>query len=107
MDTETPRYILSARAVYDYTSTHADELSLRRGDILEILDKEEDPWWRARNSTNGKMGLVPKNYVNEILPADESDLPKGWKMSIDPKSGEAYFYNKKTGLPCCIDSLCG
>lgn len=96
MDIETPRYILSARALYDYTTTQPDELPLRRGDVLEILDKEDDPWWTARNGS-GKLGLIPKNYVNEILPADDTGLPKDWKMSIDPKSGEAYFYNKKTG----------
>ncbi|XP_022253568.1 osteoclast-stimulating factor 1-like isoform X2 [Limulus polyphemus] len=42
----------------------ADELSFEEGDILYILDMITDPnWWKA--SCDGKVGLIPSNYVED------------------------------------------
>ena len=36
-------------AVYDYTARSEQELGLREGDILCIIEKpEDDDWWKAK-----------------------------------------------------------
>ena len=60
--------ICKVRALYPYTSQMREELSFEKDIILEIVDKpKDDPdWWQARKST-GEIGLVPRNYVEEIV----------------------------------------
>ncbi|XP_054282821.1 cytoplasmic protein NCK1-like isoform X2 [Macrosteles quadrilineatus] len=54
-------------ALYSFTSTNDQELSFEKGDRLEILDRPpSDPeWYKARNS-HGQIGLVPRNYLQEL-----------------------------------------
>eukprot|EP01102_Stenamoeba_stenopodia_P019360 TRINITY_DN7297_c0_g1_i1.p1 TRINITY_DN7297_c0_g1~~TRINITY_DN7297_c0_g1_i1.p1 ORF type:complete len:937 (+),score=336.38 TRINITY_DN7297_c0_g1_i1:194-3004(+) len=55
---------LRARALYDFNRTTASELSFNFNDELVITEKLEGGWWRAE--LNGKTGLVPKNYLQEL-----------------------------------------
>ncbi|XP_055791267.1 mitogen-activated protein kinase kinase kinase 21-like isoform X2 [Salvelinus fontinalis] len=53
-------------AVFDYGSTGEDELSLRRGDIVEVLSKDaaisgDEGWWTGK--INHRVGIFPANYV--------------------------------------------
>ncbi|XP_038848329.1 mitogen-activated protein kinase kinase kinase 21-like isoform X4 [Salvelinus namaycush] len=55
-------------AVFDYGSTGEDELSLRRGDIVEVLSKDaaisgDDGWWTGK--INHRVGIFPANYVTD------------------------------------------
>ncbi|XP_028858458.1 tyrosine-protein kinase SRK2 [Denticeps clupeoides] len=53
-------------ALFDYTARTADDLSVRPGDRLEVLDKSHGDWWLARALTGvsaGRQGYVPANYV--------------------------------------------
>lgn len=43
-----------------------DDLSFRRGDILTIIFKEEEQWWRAKDK-NGKEGSIPVPYVAKVI----------------------------------------
>ncbi|KAK9709592.1 Variant SH3 domain [Popillia japonica] len=54
-------------ALYSFTSTNDQELSFEKGDRLEILDRPpSDPeWYKARNA-QGQIGLVPRNYLQEL-----------------------------------------
>ncbi|XP_017784323.1 PREDICTED: cytoplasmic protein NCK1 isoform X2 [Nicrophorus vespilloides] len=54
-------------ALYSFSSTSDQELSFEKGDRLEILERPaSDPeWYRARNAT-GLIGLVPRNYLQEL-----------------------------------------
>jgi len=60
--------ICKVRTLYPFTSQAPEELSFEKDTILEIIDKpKDDPdWWQARKS-NGEIGLVPRNYVDEIV----------------------------------------
>ncbi|CAF1270187.1 unnamed protein product [Adineta steineri] len=55
-----------ARVLYDYKATADDELSLTINDIVTILNKnlEDDGWWKGE--INGRIGVFPDNYVEEI-----------------------------------------
>jgi myosin-1 len=52
------------RALYDYEAQDADELTLSAGDIVTVSRKDPSGWWQGR--LNGKVGLFPGNYVEEI-----------------------------------------
>lgn len=60
-------------AVYDYTARSEQELGLKEGDILCIIDKpEDDDWWKAKKKGNSvdddePVGLVPSNYIEEVI----------------------------------------
>lgn len=54
-------------ALYSFSSNNDQELSFEKGDRLEILDRPpSDPeWFKARNG-QGQIGLVPRNYLQEL-----------------------------------------
>ncbi|CAG9133464.1 unnamed protein product [Plutella xylostella] len=54
-------------ALYSFTSNNEQELSFEKGDRLEIVERPaSDPeWYRARDS-RGQLGLVPRNYLQEL-----------------------------------------
>lgn len=56
---------ITARVLFDYKATETNELSLREGTIIIILDNKSDPdgWWKGKD-TAGKVGLFPHNYVS-------------------------------------------
>jgi len=49
-------------AKFDFTATAPDELSFKKGDVLKVLNADDDKNW-CRAEINGKQGLVPKNYI--------------------------------------------
>jgi proline-serine-threonine phosphatase interacting protein 1 len=53
-------------AIYDYEAQGDEELTLRDGDIVNVIAKEDDVWWKGE--LNGKEGMFPKDYV-EVLGA--------------------------------------
>ncbi|KAI8914411.1 P-loop containing nucleoside triphosphate hydrolase protein [Gorgonomyces haynaldii] len=52
------------KALYDYDATEADELSMKVGDVIAITGKDDPGWWTG--TLNGKSGMFPSNYVQEI-----------------------------------------
>ena len=50
---------------HDYESRTDDDLGLKKGDLLHVLDTDDDGWWLARSITSGKSGYIPSNYVAE------------------------------------------
>ncbi|XP_020642492.2 mitogen-activated protein kinase kinase kinase 21 isoform X1 [Pogona vitticeps] len=52
--------------LYDYEATGEDELSLRRGEVVEVLSKDaavsgDDGWWTGK--IHHQLGIFPANYV--------------------------------------------
>ncbi|KAB5589124.1 SH3 domain-binding protein [Ceratobasidium theobromae] len=53
-------------AHYDFVPEFSDEIELRVGDVIELVEKDEpfsDGWWRGR-APNGKIGLFPGIYTS-------------------------------------------
>ncbi|WWC91237.1 uncharacterized protein L201_006179 [Kwoniella dendrophila CBS 6074] len=52
----------TASVLYDFDADGDDELTVKEGETLTILDKENDEWWLVKNSS-GKEGVVPAAYL--------------------------------------------
>lgn len=63
-----PRPVLhKVRTLYTFDPKNPEELSFKKDEILDIIEKpEDDPeWWLARKQ-DGSIGLVPSNYITNI-----------------------------------------
>uniref|UniRef100_T1JJC8 mitogen-activated protein kinase kinase kinase n=1 Tax=Strigamia maritima TaxID=126957 RepID=T1JJC8_STRMM len=70
-------------AIYDYEAQGEDELSLRRGEVVEVLSKDskisgDEGWWTGKISD--KVGIFPANFVtqqdvNHVSPVGNDDRP--------------------------------
>jgi uncharacterized protein YgiM (DUF1202 family) len=54
-----------AVVLFDYVPQRDDELALRRGQRLTVLDKSSDGWWKGEEEESGSKGWFPSNYVRE------------------------------------------
>ncbi|XP_064196339.1 CD2-associated protein-like isoform X2 [Anguilla rostrata] len=59
------------KAIYPFDASNEDELTLKEGDIICVLNKEtgEPGWWRGE--VNGKEGVFPDNFVTVISETDK------------------------------------
>ncbi|KAJ9271952.1 hypothetical protein DTO212C5_2033 [Paecilomyces variotii] len=55
----------TAKVLYDFASDRSNELSVRAGDIIEVLSKEANGWWLCMNPTTGIQGWAPQAYLEE------------------------------------------
>ena len=62
------RPLLVCTALFDYSAQGEDELSLLRGEVIEILSKDakisgDEGWWTGKIAD--KVGIFPSNFVHE------------------------------------------
>ncbi|XP_068440577.1 mitogen-activated protein kinase kinase kinase 10 [Clinocottus analis] len=67
-------------AVFDYEATADEELTLRRGDLLQVLSKDskvsgDEGWWTGK--IQDKVGIFPCNYVTRGDAANYQQLTAG------------------------------
>jgi actin cytoskeleton-regulatory complex protein SLA1 len=61
------------KAVYSYTPQSEDELAIKEGDILMVLEKGDEDWWKAKKKADNEddpeeEGHIPHNYVEPAAP---------------------------------------
>lgn len=49
-------------ALYDYTASRSDELTIHRGDIIRVYFKDNEDWWYG-SVGKGQEGFFPANHV--------------------------------------------
>ena len=49
--------------LYDYQANESDELTIKPGDVINIIDKYDVEWWQGE--LNGTVGIFPASYVEE------------------------------------------
>lgn len=74
------------KVIFNYVQDHEDELTLNLGDIVDILGEEEEGWWRG--VLNGKEGVFPSNFVEEIFPETAKCLVNS-QEDLSSLSGES------------------
>lgn len=57
-------------SLYEYRANRSDELSIRRGDVIHVLYKDNDSWWFGR-LVSGQEGYFPASYVADEESYDE------------------------------------
>lgn len=73
----------------------SDDLPFKKGEILFIVNKDEEQWWTARNSL-GQQGQIPVPYV-ELL--DENSQPSRQNFTAQNSSSRGSDGTfKKTNL---------
>uniref|UniRef100_A0A8C5SLW2 Intersectin 1 n=1 Tax=Laticauda laticaudata TaxID=8630 RepID=A0A8C5SLW2_LATLA len=61
--------------MYDYIAQNDDELAFNKGQIINVLNKEDPDWWKGE--VNGHVGLFPSNYVKLTTDMDPSQQCDG------------------------------
>ena len=56
------------RVRFAYEAKQSDEITLGKGDLVNILAKSEDGWWKVRKGT--ETGWYPSNYLEQDEPVD-------------------------------------
>lgn len=51
-------------AKFDFVPQDSEELGFRKGEVINVIEKEDENWWQGE--LRGAVGLFPVNYV-EIL----------------------------------------
>ena len=64
--------VMSYKAKFDFISRNGDELNLKKGEIVVFVSTDDPSWWIVRN-TRGDSGLVPKDYLEEVLYSDPAN----------------------------------
>uniref|UniRef100_A0A667ZXI7 Intersectin 2b n=1 Tax=Myripristis murdjan TaxID=586833 RepID=A0A667ZXI7_9TELE len=72
--TPAPQPVCQVIAMYDYTAANDDEMSFSKGQLINVLDKNNPDWWKGE--VNGVTGLFPTNYVK--MTTAESDPSQQW-----------------------------
>ena len=60
--------------MYDYMANNEDELSFSKGQLINVLSKDDADWWQGEIS--GVTGLFPSNYVKMTTDSDPSQQCK-------------------------------
>ena len=75
-------YLVLAKVMFDYHAKEDDELSLRKGEIVEFLYQIHEGWCTV--SLNGKEGFFPSNYVMLVKTPIYIPKPQRTSVSIPP-----------------------
>ncbi|CDQ64259.1 unnamed protein product [Oncorhynchus mykiss] len=74
------------KATFAFEATNQDELTLKEGDVIQILSKDtgEPGWWRGE--IGGKEGVFPDNFVTVMSDADKEPAPTSrGSVKLSPK----------------------
>ncbi|XP_078246730.1 sorbin and SH3 domain-containing protein 1 isoform X21 [Pogona vitticeps] len=62
----TPQDTLSYQALYSYIPQNDDELELKDGDIIDVMEKCDDGWFVGTSRRTRQFGTFPGNYVKLV-----------------------------------------
>ncbi|XP_075072615.1 sorbin and SH3 domain-containing protein 1-like isoform X29 [Mixophyes fleayi] len=64
---QTPQDVFSYQALYSYIPQNDDELELREGDIVDVMEKCDDGWFVGTSRRTKLFGTFPGNYVKSAF----------------------------------------
>lgn len=99
-------FLAICRAIYDYQAQSDEELDIKEGDLLFVLEKStEDAWWKckkkaANDDDDEPEGLVPNNYVEGAEPVYRAKALYDYTKQTD----EELSFKEEAGLDVYDDS---
>ncbi|KAI5960991.1 PIN3 [Candida pseudojiufengensis] len=83
-------------AIYDYKAQEADDLNLKKGEKLAIVEHLSEDWWKGYKSDDSsfKAGVFPSNYVKII---SEDEFKNSRKALQPPQISLHNSYNSNYG----------
>lgn len=100
------------KALYAFRSDNTEELSFELGDLFDIIGKPpSDPEWYEARNTDGKVGLIPRNYVETVPGATSAVMPE--QSNYDDVVPDMMFGNnnnvpsqhEQVGLSSCWEGI--
>uniref|UniRef100_A0A665V192 Intersectin 2b n=1 Tax=Echeneis naucrates TaxID=173247 RepID=A0A665V192_ECHNA len=94
--TPAPQPVCQVIAVYDYSASNEDEMSFSKGQLINVLEKNNPDWWKGE--INGVTGLFPTNYVKmttaDCDPSQQwcADLKSLDSLSPQEKKRQGYIH---------------
>ncbi|XP_060738674.1 intersectin-2a isoform X2 [Tachysurus vachellii] len=90
-----PNSVCQVIAMYDYKAANGDEMTFQKGQLINVLNKDESDWWKGE--INGVTGLFPTNYVKMTTESDPSqqwcaDLLSLDSMSCEERKRQGYIH---------------
>ena len=77
---------MTVKALFKFKASNNDELSLKKGEIITVTQKEDGGWWEGTSRESGKTGWFPSNYVSETkenTPTTDGMMPASG-ATLDP-----------------------
>ncbi|XP_076436788.1 spectrin alpha chain-like isoform X4 [Babylonia areolata] len=81
-------------ALYDYTEKSPREISMKKGDVLTLLNSANKDWWKVE--VNDRQGFVPAAYVKKLDPSlstSRNNLMDEFTISVRQNQIETQYAN--------------
>ncbi|XP_037651143.1 intersectin-2b isoform X2 [Sebastes umbrosus] len=91
--TPAPQSVCQVIAIYDYTAANGDEMSFSKGQLINVLDKNDPDWWKGE--MNGVTGLLPTNYVK--MTTADCDPSQQWCADLNSLDSLSSQEKKRQG----------
>lgn len=62
----------TAYALYEFVGETEQDLSLKEGDVIEVVEIVDDLWWRGK--ANGQEGIFPVDFVSREMPQQDEEV---------------------------------
>lgn len=59
-------YLETVRCKFNFNARDAEDLSFRKMDLLNIIEKHEAEWWKAQHQRSLEIGVIPAPYVEFV-----------------------------------------
>lgn len=69
--------------MFPYAAQNEGELSVDRGEVVDVLEKPDPQWWRVQ-SVAGALGMLPATYLEDYV---EGQAPLVGKICENVKQG--------------------
>lgn len=85
-------------------STGEDELSLKKGDMIYVIEKSESGWWKGR-CDDGRAGWLPASYLRSPT-SQEMQEKKKVSTCVCVKSALNFVWKLKLYFCLLICRVC-
>ncbi|XP_062863460.1 nephrocystin-1 isoform X2 [Trichomycterus rosablanca] len=99
-ETRSPSYV----ALGAFTGEEEGDLTVLKGAVLKVLQKNDDGWWLAQDS-QGNKGFVPQNYLKKISPQELEEESEDEEESDEEQEDEHETPDEKPSTSSNWDTI--